>query len=287
VEPSAKSVILDLLSSLRGREMPVRALLAAGALFDISADSMRVALARLLQCGTVERGARGQYRIAAAAQPVQRHVAGWTRIEERLAPWRGDWIGVHTSGLERGVRAARRRRERALRFVGFGALARDLWVRPDNLKGGVAAVRDELCALGLESAAPVFALSELDRATEERARALWDAAALHRRYHDMRTRLVRSAVRLEALPAPAAMVESFRLGGEAIRLLALDPLLPEPIVAAAERTALVETMRGYDRLGRTRWRPFMQAHGAPHLHAPRAAVESRWPSRVASGAVGA
>jgi hypothetical protein len=60
MQPTAKSVILDLLSSLRGRAMPVRALVAAGGLFDISAESMRVALARLLQRGTSERGARGQ-----------------------------------------------------------------------------------------------------------------------------------------------------------------------------------------------------------------------------------
>ena len=49
------------------------------------------------------------------------------------------------------------------------------------------------------------------------------------------------------------MSESFRLGGEAIRLLVYDPLLPEPIVAPGERRALVEAMRRYDRLGRQAW----------------------------------
>jgi hypothetical protein len=76
------------------------------------------------------------------------------------------------------------------------------------------------------------------------------------------------------------MVESFLLGGQAIRQLALDPLLPEPIVAAADRAALVETMRTYDRLGRACWRPFMTSQGAPHLRTPRDASAARWPQRA-------
>ena len=39
----------------------------------------------------------------------------------------------------------------------------------------------------------------------------------------------------------------------ALRQLVLDPLLPEPIVPAAERRALIEAMQRYDRLGRTAW----------------------------------
>ena len=49
------------------------------------------------------------------------------------------------------------------------------------------------------------------------------------------------------------MAESFRLGGEGLRQLALDPLLPEPIVPAAARRALLESMKRYDALGRRAW----------------------------------
>ncbi len=58
-------------------------------------------------------------------------------------PWRGGWVGVHTAGLERGDRTRLRRRERALQFLGLRALDAHLFVRPDNLKGGVDAVRAE------------------------------------------------------------------------------------------------------------------------------------------------
>ena len=55
------------------------------------------------------------------------------------------------------------------------------------------------------------------------------------------------------------MTESFRLGGQAIRQIVLDPLLPEPIVPAAERAALVAALRRYDRMGRSCWAEFMRA----------------------------
>jgi phenylacetic acid degradation operon negative regulatory protein len=284
VQPTPKSLILDLLSSVRGQPMPVRALIGAGEVFGISGESIRVALVRLCSQGTLEHNERGQYRIAAAAAPVQAHVAGWVRTEERVVPWRGGWIGVHTAGLPRGDRAAARRRGRALQFLGFRELAADLHVRPDNLKGGVDAVRDELLALGLEPAALVCGLSQLDAETETRARRLWDGDALQRDYRACRAALARSAAKLERLEPRAAMAESFVLGGEAIRRLALDPLLPEPIVPAAERAALVEDMRAYDRLGRTCWRSFMKAQGAPHLQTPRTAVAAHWSPRAAAEA---
>src|SRR5262249_40943171 len=150
--------------------------------------------------------------------------------------------------------------------------------RPDNLRGGVDALREQLHALGLEAAALVFAIAQFDAATEARARALWNAASLRRGYRSISAALMRSAAQLERQPLHAAMRESFVLGGGAIRQLAHDPLLPEPIVPAAERAALVETMRAYDRLGRACWRSFMKSHDAPYLQTPRTAVAAQWPT---------
>jgi phenylacetic acid degradation operon negative regulatory protein len=283
VRPTPKHLILDLLSSTRGRAVPVKALVAAGALFGITPQSVRVALTRLRERGTIARNERGQYGIAAAAVPVQRHVGGWARLAERIVAWQGGWIGVHTAGLPQRDRTGRRRRERALHFLGFRRLEAQLFVRPDNLAGGIEAVRSELHALGLERAASIFAMSQLDAATEARARGLWDARALRDAYRRTGAALARSARRLTRLPSGQAMVESFALGGSAIRQLALDPLLPEPLVPAAERAALIAVMRDYDRRGRACWRPLMQAHGAPHLEQPRTAVDTGWPTRAAGG----
>lgn len=268
MQPTPRSLVVDLLSTLAGHAMPVRALVAAAAVFGISPESVRVALVRLMDEGTIERNERGQYRMAPGAHAVQRHVSAWSRVEERLAPWRGDWAGVHAAGVPRRDRARLRRRDRALLFLGMRELEAGLWLRPNNLRGGVTAVRDELIALGLEETTPVFAMAQLDPATESRARALWDTEALRRGYREMCAALDESAARLADLEPSRAMVESFVLGGEGIRRIVFDPLLPEPIVPARERGVLVETMRRYDRLGRACWRAFMREHGAPHMRAP-------------------
>ena len=254
-------MILDLLSTLGGRAMPVRALVAAAALFAVGENPLRVALARLLAAGTIERDERGAYRLGERAHGIQTQVRSWRRLEDRVRAWHGDWIGVHTAGLLRSDRAAIRRRERALRFLGFHPLDAGLEVRPANVAGGVVAVRDELVSLGLDAQALVFTIADLDAAADRRARRLWNGEALVASYRASRRKIEASAARLGSLEPAEAMVESFVLGGRVIRQLVLDPLLPEPIVPAAERIALADEMRRYDRLGRAAWREFLREYG--------------------------
>lgn len=266
--PAPKSLILDLLSTLRRDAMPVRALVAAAELFGIAENSLRVALARLVAGGTVERDERGLYRMGPRAAALQRHVVAWRRTEERVVEWRGGWVGVLSGALPRTDRTLGRRAARALRFLGFRPLGPGLDVRPDNLSGGVGALRGQLHALGLDAATPVFALSALDSATEARALGLWNRASLSASYRQARADLESSARRLPRLEPREAMAESFLLGGRVIRQLALDPLLPERIAPADERRALVETMLEYDRLGRALWAGFMRSFGLEHARAP-------------------
>jgi phenylacetic acid degradation operon negative regulatory protein len=264
---SAKSLVLNLLSSLRGRAMPVRALVGAAGVFGIADETMRVALARLLAGGMVQRDERGLYRLAGKTRAVQSEVESWTDIEQRLVPWSGAWVAVHTAGLPRSDRKAGRRRGRAFDFLGFRELEPGLWIRPDNLRGGVAAARRRLQALGLEDTAPVFRITELGPA-QDRAAQLWRVDELRDGYRRVRADLERSAARLPKLARSRAMVESFVLGGKAIRGMVFDPLLPEPLVPVAERRALLEELKRYDKLGRQCWREFMKEQGAPHIEAP-------------------
>jgi phenylacetic acid degradation operon negative regulatory protein len=263
---SAKGLILDLLSTLRRGAMPVRALVEAGALFDLAEGSVRVALTRMLAEGLVEREEPGSYRLGAGARAVTERVTGWRRLEERLRAWNGSWWAVF--GAKPGGRAARAAHARALRLFGFRELSPGVAVRPDNLAGGIDVVRAELARLGLAPGAIVAELRALDPVTEARARALWDAAALVAGYRRGVRELDTSRRRLAARSEADAMIESFRLGGALLRVLALDPLLPEPIVPAGERAALVEAMRRYDEAGRACWAPFLERHRVRHRRAP-------------------
>lgn len=261
---AANRLLLDLLSAVSGKAVPVRALVGAAEVFGISENSLRVALARLVAEGKVERNERGQYELGAAAQPIQRRVSSWSRLTERATGWGGGWVGVYGGGA-RADRVVRRRSALALEFLGMRQLAPGLFVRPDNLRGGVAAVRGELCELGLAPGALVLGLAGLDDSADARARELWDVAAIERAYRDTTARLVKSDAALERLPLEQALVECFELGGRAIRQIAKDPILPEPILRTELRTALVEAMRRYDLSGRRIWRRFMAARGAPAL----------------------
>lgn len=265
--PTAKSLILDLLTTLGGASMPVRALVAAGALFGIGDNNMRVSLARLLSALVVVRDERGSYRLGERAEPVRGRVASWRRVSERMTPWHGAWIAVQPASV-RGSAGTRRRSEQALRFLGLRPLRPGLFVRPDNLVGGVSGVRDQLHGLGLEESALVFGLCELDSDSEATARGSWQSDALQQQYARIHRELERSRLRLPGLTAHDAMVESFLVGGKALRLIALDPLLPDAIAPSAPRDSLVESMDGYDRQGRICWSAFMADFGLPHLRAP-------------------
>ena len=252
---SAKSLAIDLLSTMPPHHpVPVGALVRAGALFAIGENSMRVTLARLRSRGLVESDRRGFYRLSRAALPVNRQVRSWSSIEDAVSAWDGSWLAIETSALPRRDRRGARVRERSMRFLGFEPLTGALRVRPNNRIGGVALCRDRLVELGFEPAPVVFRIAEFDVDLERRARTLWDSYELERVYRELTDRLAASAERLATLSRRDAMAESFQLGGEAVRQLALDPLLPAEIIDVTARRALVEEMRRYDGIGRDYWK---------------------------------
>jgi len=274
MDPVAKSLILDLLSTLRpGAVMPVGVLVEAGGLFGLSDNNIRVSAARLLAAGQIARDERGRYRLGERAVPISRRVRSWRELDRRTRRWGGSWIGVEVA---RSGRRDGRARARALRLMGFATLREALWLRPDNLVGAVDAAHAELRSLGLPDADLVFAVSGFDPSAEQRARRLWNVEELRRSYRDLLAELEAGSARIAGLAAEEAMVESFLLGGRALRQLLRDPLLPEEICPGTERGQLLEAMRRYDRLGRLAWAELLQRWGVPYLRAPLdGRVESR------------
>ncbi|HUJ59722.1 MAG TPA: PaaX family transcriptional regulator C-terminal domain-containing protein, partial [Kofleriaceae bacterium] len=142
---------------------------------------------------------------------------------------------------------------RALRVLGLRALEPGVYARPDNLTGGVAALRDRLYALGACRDAPVVRASELDAASDARARRLWERDRLSAGYVALRERIERWLVEVAALPTRSAAREAFWFGGDVLRAIMLDPRLPEPLVDVAARRALVEAAARLDATGRRIW----------------------------------
>jgi phenylacetic acid degradation operon negative regulatory protein len=268
VDLTARTLILDLLTTVRRGAMPVRALVEAGELFGFAENNVRVSLSKLYAEGRVARDERGRYRLAAAGAALSKELRNWRRSEERLRAWRGDWVAVHSARLGRG--ASRRRRERALAVLGLRELEPGLALRPDNLRGGVAVLRQAFVALaGGTADTLVYGVRDLGPAADLRARSLWDAAALVQGYRDSTARLDASRKRVERLETEDAMVETFVVGAAVVRQLQLDPLLPAEILDPAPRRELLAATRAYDELGRSLWAEFLTRHGVPNFGSQR------------------
>jgi hypothetical protein len=150
-------------------------------------------------------------------------------------------------------------------------------VRPDNLRQPFESMTERFRALGLEDGAELFRARDFSAHTTARfASDLWSTRALQRGYATALRNLERSMQQLEGMPRDTALVQTYLLGGEAIRVLATDPLLPEQIMEGQTRAALTETMLRYDALGHALWRDFASK---PDLTLPLPISRSRLSTR--------
>ncbi len=253
MSPNPRHLIQKLLLGAEGEPISARDAIAACALFGIRENSVRVALVRLAAAGMIEAETRGTYRIGRKAAELAENVRTWRSAESRVRKWSGKWVGVHTGALGRSDRTALRQRGRALALLGFRELDRGLFVRPDNLVGGVAEVRVRLYKLGLDGEAAVFSMDGVDEERDARARSLWKGKSLTRSYVQWRQRLQKWLAAAEDLDLESAARESFLLGNEAIRHVVFDPLLPDPLTDVDARRAFVATLVEFDRAGHLIW----------------------------------
>jgi phenylacetic acid degradation operon negative regulatory protein len=261
MKPQARHLILDLLLASAGEPLSAREAVVGCALFDISANNARVALARLVSDGLIEPAGRASYALSAQAHELADDVATWRTAEQRVRAWSGDYIAVHCGALPRSDRKAMRNRERALGMLGFREWERGLYLRPDNIERDLDAVRRRLYLLGLERDASVFLARGLDPAREARVRRLWDGRALTATYRRLRRQIDAWLENCHALDPDTGAREAFLLGGKAIRHVVFDPLLPDPLVDAQARHDFVESVRRIDRVGRSIWKRMVDASG--------------------------
>ncbi len=254
--PTAPDLILDLLVA-NGRVLPVQALCRAGALMGISDATMRVGLTRLASQGKITHSARGAYGLNRGGPALARDIDDWRRKGAQTVAWRGRWLAVQDAGVPRSDKTAWRRHSLALQLRGLAPFQAGLHLRPDNLRGGVDAVRAQLLELGLAPQALVFCLDGLDAERSAQAHALWDVAAYRKDYRRLQRALQDSGQRLPAMGLADAARESLLLGRAVIAYLVRDPLLPPEWMADDARTALVQQMQAYQDAAVCVWRDFM------------------------------
>ena len=257
---TARELVIDFLSNRYPREMSAQEITAIGAALGFSEQSLRMALTRLVEQAVAANTGRGRYRLSPSGEAMRTEVRKWRNLDALAKPWPGGWIAVFDAAVPRSDRAALRLHERAMRLRGFRELQADLWIRPANLRDSVAALRDQLRALGLHPAALVAGLDDLDDTARARATRLWDTDAMLATYRALVDEMLTSEKKLDRMPLDTAAAESMVLGRDVIRHINLDPLLPEELMPTRALTTLVRTMTDYDAHARQIWRRFMRAH---------------------------
>ena len=272
-----RALILRLVLGAEGHGDPalgVRELLSACALFGLPENSVRVALARAVAAGLLVTPQRAVYELGPAARPLADEVGRWRGMAQLVVAWQGDWIAVHVGASGRSDRSALRARERCFELLGLAEFERGLHLRPNNLAGGADTLRTRLQALlpAGAQAGTVFTLRDLGPADSQRARALWDTAALDATYRHGTAQLTAWREQARTLPLERAAREVFQLGNRAIRRIVFDPWLPAPLIDDVARRRFIAAVARHDDIGKTIWRQYLGAvraqsslHAAPSL----------------------
>jgi phenylacetic acid degradation operon negative regulatory protein len=274
-----KSLLLDLLRVAPNRmAVPVRTLVELGRLFGFRAGTIRVVVARLTGGGLLENDARGWYRLAPETSPINEFVEQWRLGEARVCPWDRRWLVLWPA--HGGSAEARRRSDRALGMLGFRAALDRAWVRPNNFARSPAATAELLVRLGLAPGSALFVADPVASALAATwSERLWPVAELEHTYRTALAALERSRERVTEMPNTNALVETFVVGGNAIRVLALDPLLPDEIMTSAGRRALTDAELRYDAVGRPLWQRVIDDAAAGRVQRPVLKRVARGPRR--------
>ncbi len=246
-----KDLILDLMRAISPESLDVKTLISIGTLFGFNDNQIRVAITRLAQAQQLFSGERGVYSLGTQGQESALYSQDWRMGEDRLRFWDGFWFMVALPpALERPYH---RRALQALEHMGFRPGLRSLYVRPANLWLSTGSMRQRLHGLGLDASCQLWKAEDIDPGLAKDWHDLWEAEGWEEKHRSARKRLEKSQTHFQAMTSDEQLRESFLIGGESIRLLVTDPLLPEEIAKGKERRLHTAAMQTYDEAARKLW----------------------------------
>ena len=253
-----RTLILNIVMAAEVKTLSIQDIISVCELFDVKANSVRVNVQRLTSDRLLSCVHRGLYQLGPAAKLMANQLSEWRNALQRIVPWRGDWLGVHCGSLGRTDRKALKNRERALFLNGFKELDRSLYIRPNNLIGGLDTVKIRLESMGLENGAIHLKISDFEPAVKSGIPGLWNFSDLNSGYTKSTTTLQNWLNQYESLEIQEAARQSFMLGNEAIKQMIYDPLLPEEWINGTARQAFIEILKEFDNTGHSIWRTVLE-----------------------------
>jgi phenylacetic acid degradation operon negative regulatory protein len=255
--PSSNRLLLSLFSQPNLKHMSIKQLIAWGALFEHGPATIRVAAGRLVKQGFLLAEQRGNYTIGKTDKSIRQLASRWRHSLARVDKWKGGWLCVYTAHLGRTSKQSIRVRERAFRLTGFEPLEKNLWCRPDNLMETADSTFDRLVNIGLENTAILMKVDHFNNHLATSPMSLWSPQQLHKTYSLLVSLMEKSAQRLTCIDIKQATRESFLIGEHVIRQINQDPLLPEEMVDASAKKALLATMIDYANVCHPIWHEFV------------------------------
>ena len=225
---SARSVVLSALLGSHPPILPIAALVALAAHFEVAAGTVRTAVSRMVAAGELEP-VDGGYRLSGRLLDRQRE-----QDIGRTSPdhdWDGSWWVVSTLTTRRTA-AERRRFRSVVEGAKLGELRPETWMRPTNL-------RVELDTSGVLISRGF--LPTVD--SRELAGRLWDCEALAARADVLRIALEDvscqvGASRLGERTPDSDIAPGFVVLAACLRFLRTEPQLPAELVVSSPANEL-------------------------------------------------
>lgn len=255
--PTAKQLILSLLSQPNMATLSLRQLVAWGELLGQKPAAIRVTAGRLVKEDLLETARRGVYQIGPAGLVLKAKASEWMTTLDQIRDWKDGWLCVHTAHIGKANRHNLRNRTRAFRLFGFKELVDGVWIRPDNLVLTPAQMYAKLCQLGLEPDAVLLRSDVIAHGRGQSPLGIWDGDALNAGYDEGVELLRRSQQELKGQDLRSVTRETFLIGEHVIRQINADPLLPNDCIDSSKRENLVQAMKQYSAFCHSQWAEFL------------------------------
>ena len=260
---NTRHFIIDLFLGAATTQLTIKQILIGAQIFNVSENSIRVAVNRLVNEAMLETPERGIYQLSLHAQTWANLMLNRKSGIKLTKEWNQKYLAILTTTLGRVDRTALKKRERVLEQFGFKALENHLYIRPDNLANSVDQIYLELQHLGLEPEAKMCVIEYFDQNTQQQLSSLWDSDHLHKQYEHHIQTISAWLKQYAVLSLEQAAFESFHLGKASVSLMMKDPLLPSPFVDEILRDQFIQIVQQLDQTGLQLWQNIYEHYDAP------------------------
>ena len=255
---SPRKLIMSLINVPEVPQFSIQQLIKAGELFGFENSAIRMAAARLSKEQLINSPKRGSYQVGENALKLHSENRSWRHANSRTVHWSGDWLIALTQHLGRSDSIQLRINEKAFKLYGFAEIETGVWLRPANLAIKIEDLYKGLVDLGINPGYYLLQNSHFlgKQLNPHKHEHHWPIESLEQGYITMIQTLETSAKKLKGMSIDEAAKESLLVGESAIRLINLDPLLPEQMIKQRLFKQCVNMMLDYDIVGHQLWQSF-------------------------------